>query len=133
MLRFRLYAFVEAAALRPIVLRYASAPIATRVSFPFLGDVAFFESFVVPFPLSLCMESTSYVLSFMSVFFYLVTTSWIFDVTLCENSIIQSNVGSPRWKNLGSLVEMSRDVIRVIYAPSKYVYCLHFGYRCLEF
>ena len=32
---FRLYAFVEAAALRSIVLRYAGAPIATRVSFCF--------------------------------------------------------------------------------------------------
>ena len=41
LLRFCLYAFVEAAALRSIVLRYASAPIATRVSFSFLGDVAF--------------------------------------------------------------------------------------------
>ena len=30
---FRLYAFVEAAALRSIVLRYAGVPIATRVSF----------------------------------------------------------------------------------------------------
>ena len=29
---FRLYAFVEAAALRSIVLRYAGVPIATRVS-----------------------------------------------------------------------------------------------------
>ena len=45
---FRLYAFVEAAALRSIVLRYAGVPIATRISF-FLsfifvylfGDVAF--------------------------------------------------------------------------------------------
>ena len=34
--RFRLYAFVEAAALRSIVLRYACTPIATRVSFFFL-------------------------------------------------------------------------------------------------
>ena len=33
LLRFRLYAFVEAATLRSIVLRYAGAPIATRVSF----------------------------------------------------------------------------------------------------
>ena len=33
MLRFRIYAFVEAAALCSIVLRYAGAPIATRVSF----------------------------------------------------------------------------------------------------
>ena len=30
---FRLYAFVEAAALRSIVLRYTGVPIATRVSF----------------------------------------------------------------------------------------------------
>ena len=57
-IRFRLYAFVEAAALRSIVLRYASAPIATRVSFSFFRDVAFSEYFFVPFPLSLCMEST---------------------------------------------------------------------------
>ena len=35
LLRFRFYAFVEAAALRSIVLRYAGAPIATRVSFFF--------------------------------------------------------------------------------------------------
>ena len=78
----RPYAFVEAAALRSIVLRYAGVPIATRVSF-FLffsffclfGDVAFSEFFFVPFPLSLCMESTSYVLSFLMVFFYLVTSN----------------------------------------------------------
>ena len=57
LLRFRLYAFVEAAALRSIVLRYAGAPIATRVSFSFFGDVAFSEYFFVPFLLSLCMES----------------------------------------------------------------------------
>ena len=70
---FRLYAFVEAAALRSIVLRYAGVLIATRVSFSFFffflfclfGDVAFPSIF----PLSLCMESTSYVLSFRMVFF----------------------------------------------------------------
>ena len=37
------------------------------------------------------MESAPYVLSFRMVFFYLVTTVWIFDVILCENSINQSN------------------------------------------
>ena len=36
-------------------------------------------------PLSLCMESTSYVLSFRMVCFYLVTTGWILDISLCEN------------------------------------------------
>ena len=46
LLRFRLYAFVEAAALRSIVLRYAGAPIATRVSFfPFVYlDMSLFPS-----------------------------------------------------------------------------------------
>ena len=44
----------------------------------------------MPFPLSLCMESTSYVISFRMVCFYLVTTGWIFDINLCENSINQS-------------------------------------------
>ena len=38
---FRLYAFVEAAALRSIVQRYAGAPIATRV---FFGGVSLFPS-----------------------------------------------------------------------------------------
>ena len=42
------------------------------------GDVAFSEYFFVPFLLSVCMESTSYVLSFRMVFFYLVTTGWIY-------------------------------------------------------
>ena len=82
LLRFRLYAFVEAAALRSIVLRYAGASIATCVSFSFFFFIwrcCIFRVFFVPLPFSLCMESTSYVLSFMMVFFYLVTTGWIFD------------------------------------------------------
>ena len=36
------------------------------------------------------MKGTSYVLSFRMVFFYLVTTGWIFDISLCEDSINQS-------------------------------------------
>ena len=81
LLRFRLYAFVEAAALRSIVLRYAGAPIATCF-FGFFWRRHFFRVFFVPFPLSLCMESTSYVLSFRMVFFYLVATGWIFDISI---------------------------------------------------
>ena len=50
LLRFRLYALVEAAPLRSIVLRYVGAPIATRVSsffsFCLFGDVAFSEYFL---------------------------------------------------------------------------------------
>ena len=36
------------------------------------------------------LESTSYALPFRMVFFYLVTTGSIFDISLCENSINQS-------------------------------------------
>ena len=36
------------------------------------------------------MEGTSYVFSFRMVFFYLVTTGWIFDISLYEKSINQS-------------------------------------------
>ena len=88
---FRLYAFVEAAALRSILLRYTGAPIATRVSF-FLcyWQISLFPIFFVSFSLSLCTESTSYVLSFRLVFFYLVTTGWIFYISSCENSINRS-------------------------------------------
>ena len=76
---YQVYAFVEAAALRSIVLRYAGVPIATCVSFFFFLlffvvvylEMSLFPSIYifVPFPLSLCMESTSYVLSFRMVFF----------------------------------------------------------------
>ena len=37
-------------------------------------------------PFSRCMESASCVFSFRIVFFYLVTTGWIFDIISCENS-----------------------------------------------
>ena len=90
---FRIYAFVEAVALRSVDLRYVGAPIATRVSFflsfslLFIWRCRFFRVFFVPYPLSLCIESTSNVLSFRMVFFYLVTTGWIFDIGLCEISI----------------------------------------------
>ena len=74
---------------------YAGVPIAKRVFFflLFIWRCRFSEYFFVPFPLSLCMESTSYVLSFrVMVLFYLVTTDWIFDISLLyENSINQSN------------------------------------------
>ena len=42
---------------------------------------SFFRVFFIPLPFSLCMESTPYVLSFWVVFFYIVTTGWIFDIS----------------------------------------------------
>ena len=91
LLRFRLQDFVEAAALGSICKR--PDMIATRVSFSFfLGNVAFSEYVFVPFPLSLCTESTPYALSFRMLFFYLVTTGSIFDISLSENSLNQSNM-----------------------------------------
>ena len=47
LLRFRLSAFVEAAALRSIVLRYASAPIATRVFFCTISAFSLYGEYVV--------------------------------------------------------------------------------------
>ena len=98
LLRFRLYAFIETAAHRSIVLRHAGAPIATRVSLFFIPFVCLemmllFPSnfFVVPLPFSLCiLESTSSVFPFRTVFFYLVTTSWIFDIISAYVRIHQS-------------------------------------------
>ena len=92
LLRFRLYAVVEAATLRSIVLRYAGAPIATRVSF-FLFPFLYLETSL--FPSIFCtidvfsLYGEYAVRSFLpDVFFYLVTTGWIFDIiSLCENSI----------------------------------------------
>ena len=104
LLRFRLYAFVEAAVLRSIVLRYAGVPIATRVSF----FVFFFFSFVyLEISLFPIMVFFLYHFRFLFVwtieyhyrrtffpsgwcFFYLVTTGWIFDISLCEISINRS-------------------------------------------
>ena len=95
---FCLYAIVEAAALRSIVLRYAGVPIATSVSF-FLFfsyfvylEMSFFPSIFVPFPLSLCMDYRVRRTFFPSgwCFSYLVTRGWIFYISLCENSINQS-------------------------------------------
>ena len=91
MLRFRLYSFIEAAALSPIVLRCAGAPIAIRVSFffPFVyAEMSIFPSIVCT--IAVFMESTSYVFAFRMVFFYLVTKGWIFDISLRENSTKQS-------------------------------------------
>ena len=91
LLRFRLYVSVEAAALRAIALRYADAPIATRVclffSFCSFGDVAFSEYFFCTIAI-FSLYGEYVVRSFLpdGVFFYLVTTGWIFDISLCENS-----------------------------------------------
>ena len=52
--------------------------------------MSLFPSIFVPLPLYLCMKSTSYFFPFRMMFFYLVTTGWISDISLCENSINQS-------------------------------------------
>ena len=51
-------------------------------SFCLLGDVAFSEYLCTTAVLSLYRESTSYVFFFRMVFFYLVTTGWIFYISL---------------------------------------------------
>ena len=52
--------------------------------------MSFFPSIFVPLPFYFCIESISYIFLFRMVFFYLVTTGWLFDLNLCENSINQS-------------------------------------------
>ena len=111
LLRFRLYAFVQAATFRSIVLRYAGAPIASRVSFFYFfyfsvfGDVpfsVFWGGGVEGFSISVfSLYGGEYVVrSFLpdGVLFYL-TTGWIFDISLRENSIqnlIQCSVDPTR-------------------------------------
>ena len=76
LLRFRLYAFVEAAALRSIVLRYAGAPIATRVSF-FL-EMSLFPSIFCTIS-AFSLYGGYVVRSFLpNGAFYLASTVWVF-------------------------------------------------------
>ena len=94
LLRFRLYAFVEAAALRSIVLRYAGVPLATRFPplFVYLEMSLFPSIFCTIAVFSLFGEYVVRFLSFRMVFFYLGITGWIFDNNLSEHSTInQSN------------------------------------------
>ena len=51
----------------------------------FIWRCRFFRVFVVPLSFSFCIVSTSYILFFWMVIFFLVTTGWIFDTSLCEN------------------------------------------------
>ena len=94
LLRFRLlYAFfVETAALRSIVLRYAGAPIATRVSFflsfCFFGDVAFSEYFFYNFHFLFAWRvRRTFFPSEWRFSTLWPRTGWIFYISLCENSI----------------------------------------------
>ena len=79
--------FVEAAALRSIVLRYADVPIAARVFF-FLSFCRFFRVFFFyhfRFLFVWRVRRTFFPSGWY--FFYLMTTGWVFDISLCENSI----------------------------------------------
>ena len=101
--RFRLYAFVEAAALRSIALRYAGARIAARVSFLFpfclFGDYAFDEYFLHHCRFSL-YDGEYVVGSFLPngmIFLpcdhgldFSHRTGWKFHISLSENSINQT-------------------------------------------
>ena len=73
----------------------------------FIWKCRFFQVFFVPLPFSLYMESTTHVLSFRMVFFYLVTAGWIFDISLLRQKSINqlnhsitvgfSSLGEPNW------------------------------------
>ena len=48
----------------------------------------------VTLPFSLCMESTSYAFPFRMVFFYLVTTGWIFGINQLMRELNQNSFSS---------------------------------------
>ena len=93
------FAYTKAAVLRSIVLRssicmrsdsHTQLPLPASFSVLVSLEIdAAFSEFFVTLPGFFCMESTPYVFSFRMVFFYLVTTGWILDISLCENSINQ--------------------------------------------
>ena len=73
----------------------------------------FFRVFFVPFPLSLCMESASYVLSSRMIFLYLVTAGWIFGIRLF--SINQSRLRKPnKSMSLFPATVIALDVIQLL-------------------
>ena len=83
--------FVEATALRSIVLRYAGVPIVTHTCF-FLSFPPFVHLEMSLFPSIFCttigvLSRRTFFPSELLVFFYLVATGWIFDISLLfENS-----------------------------------------------
>ena len=95
LLRFRLHAFIEAVALRPIVLRHAGAPIATRLFiylfFVYLDMSLFPSIFLYHCRFSCVWRVRRSFVPFRMVCFYLVTTGWIFYISLCENPINSIN------------------------------------------
>ena len=119
---FRLYDFVEAAALRSIVLRYAGTLIATRVSFFF--PFVYLEMLL--FPCTFCtisVFSLYYIVrSFLpnQVFSYLVTTGWIFYISFMlefKQSINQSISPEPQtqpYRNVLSKKRCGSDSFRQI-------------------
>ena len=77
LLRFCICAFIEAAALRSIVLRYAGTPAATCFSsfLPFVSlEVSLFPGIFVPLSFYLVGRVRTYVFPFRIVSFYLVIT-----------------------------------------------------------
>ena len=80
--RFRIFAPIESAALRPFVLRYACSYLTTVCVFFFLllyyfyGDIALSECFL-PLPFPFCMERTCCTFSLPTMFSERVTTGRI--------------------------------------------------------
>ena len=92
LLRFRLFGFHRSRS--PLLIRCSICkPPDSRTcfflfSFLFIWSVAFSDFFLGGGGHCRLLLYTSYVFSFRMVFFYLVTTGWIFDISLVEISII---------------------------------------------
>ena len=69
------------------------------------------------------MESRSYVLSFRMVFFYFVTTGWMFDI----NFFYVRRIQSKSIKNQS--IKLHRDVIELLYNNGHHSICSLYGVR----
>ena len=71
--------------------------------------MSLFLSIFVTLPFSVSTESTSCVFPFRMVFFYLVTTGWVFDISSCENSINTINQSGCDSLTFAPLSDHERD------------------------
>ena len=78
-------------------------------SFCLFGDVAFFEYFLYHCRFFFVWSLRRNVFSSRMVSFYLVTTGWIFDISLRENSINQSIINRCRYMKPGGVQRDCKD------------------------
>ena len=134
LLRFRLYAFVEATALsfnRPSIRRRSDS----HMCFFFFFLVVYLEMSLFPsifctisaFSLYRRVRRTFFLSGWC--FFYFVTTGWIFYISLCENSINQ-NQCRLMYSSYTSLLTHPEFAKLGLWSPGAHTVCRRDCYRC---